>query len=271
MTALYAVFDEIHPATTGRTAGPARRPVLLLHGGNVAGWMWEAHLPGLSDRTVLTPDVPGFGKNAGLGWPGIEAVTDRFADQIRDLDQGPADVVGLSMGGIITLYLAARHPDVVTSAFVTGASVLPYPRWMRFSNVAQIAVWESPRYWRGVARGVGLTGADAAHYVQQGRVITRQTMRAITSWANPGIPPTVLRRISAPLLAVAGAREPGYFHRSLGALSAQVPHAETRVVPGVHHIWTVEAPELFDDVLSDWLAGRVHSALLPTRSTTLSA
>src|SRR5699024_7675069 len=99
MTGLYAEFAEIHPATdptpdaeTAPGTGP-RRPVLMLHGGNVAGWMWAEHLSRLSDRTVLTPDVPGFGKNAGLGWPGIQAVTDHFADQVRSLDQGPADVV----------------------------------------------------------------------------------------------------------------------------------------------------------------------------------
>src|SRR5699024_11282483 len=69
---LYAEFAEIHPATdptpdtrTAPGTGP-RRPVLMLHGGNVAGWMWAEHLSRLSDRTVLTPDVPGFGKNAGL-------------------------------------------------------------------------------------------------------------------------------------------------------------------------------------------------------------
>lgn len=265
MTALYAEFDEIHPATErlSPTTDTSRRPVLMLHGGNVAGWMWADHLPRLSDRTVLTPDTPGFGKNAGMGWPGIKAVTDRFADQIRDLDQGPADVVGLSMGGIITLYLAARHPDVVASAFVTGASVLPYPAWMRLGNAAQIAVWQSPRYWRGIARGVGLTGDDAAHYVEQGRLISRATMRAVMSWVNPGIPPEVLRRITAPVLAVAGAREPAYFHRSLRALRAAVPHAETGLVPEVHHIWTVEAPELFDDVLSNWIGGTVHPELVP--------
>lgn len=275
MTALYASFDEIHPATAGTRspAGPPHRPVLMLHGGNVAGWMWQAHLPRLSDRTVLTPDIPGFGKNAHLGWPGIRAVTDRFADRVRDLGQGPADVVGLSMGGIVTLYLAARHPDVVASAFVTGASVLPYPAWLRLSNTAQIAIWESPRYWRGVARGVGLTGDDAAHYVAQGQVITRSTMRAVTSWVNPGIPPEVLGRVTVPLLAVAGSREPTYFRRSLRALAAAVPQAETRLVPDVHHIWTVEAPDLFDDVLSTWLGGEVHGGLseVPSRSKPPSA
>ncbi|HLS64234.1 MAG TPA: alpha/beta hydrolase [Ruania sp.] len=269
MTALYAEFAEIHPATdptpdtrTAPGTGP-RRPVLMLHGGNVAGWMWAEHLSRLSDRTVLTPDVPGFGKNAGLGWPGIQAVTDRFADQVRSLDQGPADVVGLSMGGIITLYLAARHPDVVATVLVTGASVLPYPVWMRCSNAVQIALWESPRYWRGVARAAGLTGADAEHYIEQGKVIRRSTMRSVTSWVNPGISPEVLRRITAPVLAVAGSREPAYFHRSLRALAAGVPHAQTRLVPGVHHIWTIERPTLFDEVLSDWIEGQVHPVLHP--------
>ena len=95
------------------------------------------------------------------------------------------------------------------------------------------------------------------------RLSTAGAFRAVTSWVNPGIPPEVLRRITAPVLAVAGAKEPAYFHRSLRALHAAVPQTETRLVPGVHHIWTVEAPELFDDVLSAWIDGAVHPELAP--------
>src|SRR5699024_3309673 len=128
-------------------------------------------------------------------------------------------------------------------------------------NAVQIAVWESPRYWRGVARAAGLTGADAEHYVEQGKVISRSTMRSVTSWVNPGIPPKVLLRITAPVLAVAGSREQAYFHRSLRALAAAVPHAQTRLVPGAHHIWTIEPPTHFDDGLSDLIDRPVHPAL----------
>lgn len=59
-------FPEVHSAGTATT----ERPVVLLHGGNVANWMWEPQLSAFEDRTVLTPDLPGFGERVGEDWPG---------------------------------------------------------------------------------------------------------------------------------------------------------------------------------------------------------
>ena len=52
----------MHHETTGRAGTP---PLLLLHGGGVAGWMWEP-LRGHLDpaRRVIVPDLPGHGRSA---------------------------------------------------------------------------------------------------------------------------------------------------------------------------------------------------------------
>ena len=40
---------------------------------------------------------------------------------LRELDLAPAQIVGLSSGGVIALDLAVRHPDAVSDAFVWEA------------------------------------------------------------------------------------------------------------------------------------------------------
>ncbi len=50
-------FPELHQPRATTTEAP----VVLLHGGNVANWMWEPQLPALADRLVVTPHLPGFG------------------------------------------------------------------------------------------------------------------------------------------------------------------------------------------------------------------
>ncbi|TFD87849.1 alpha/beta fold hydrolase [Cryobacterium serini] len=52
----------MHVSEFGPSDGP---PVLLLHGGGVAGWMWNSLRKSLESRyTVLGPDLPGHGQSA---------------------------------------------------------------------------------------------------------------------------------------------------------------------------------------------------------------
>jgi pimeloyl-ACP methyl ester carboxylesterase len=112
-------FPEVHPPETD-TAAP---PVVLLHGGNVANWMWEPQLPALTDRTVITPDLPGFGARTSEDWPGLDAVADDVV--ARHGGDEPFDLVGLSLGAVTALRVLARHPGRVRSAFLTGRRSRP--------------------------------------------------------------------------------------------------------------------------------------------------
>jgi pimeloyl-ACP methyl ester carboxylesterase len=98
--------------------------VLFLHGGNVAGWMWQEQAADLPDHHSLIPDLPGFGASADQPWTSMADIADDLAELIRDrAAHSRAHVVGLSLGGILGTVLASRHPDVVLSTFVTGAAV----------------------------------------------------------------------------------------------------------------------------------------------------
>jgi pimeloyl-ACP methyl ester carboxylesterase len=117
-----------------RTAGhdPARAPVLLIHGGAEDATMLapQAEAIAAHGRRVIWYDRRGTGASTRDDWPGSGA--DQHADDaatlVRDLDAGPAVVLGLSSGGVVALALAARHPQVVAEAIAWEApalSVLP--------------------------------------------------------------------------------------------------------------------------------------------------
>lgn len=238
------------------------RPVLFLHGGNVGGWMWQPQVEALGDRPTIAPDLPAYGERRGESWTSFDAVADRLADVIDDAG-GSVDLVGMSLGGVVSLHLAARHPDRVASVFVTGASVLPFPRVLRAINLLQIAAWNRRFYWAGVARAFGLSGDEAARFVASSPSITRDNLRVQLREVYPG---RLVRpeRIRAPFLAVAGAKELPYFHRSLRAIRAANPRAAVGLAPGVHHGWNGEDPALFNRILRTWLDDRApEPALLP--------
>jgi 3-oxoadipate enol-lactonase len=231
--------------------------VVLLHGGNVANWMWEPQLPALTDRTVLTPDLPGFGERVAEDWPGLDAA----ADDVVAKAGGPLDLVGLSLGAAVALRVLARHPDRVRSAFLTSAPLMPAGAGMHLFARLQLAFCQAPWFWRAQAALFGLPADSRARYVTHGLSVRRETAAAMTAEVCAGgVPPL---RYEGPLLAVAGGKDSANVRRSLELISRAAPQAQVRLARGMHHIWNVEDTDLFNEVLRAWLDGRVDPRLHP--------
>jgi 3-oxoadipate enol-lactonase len=116
--------------TTGRGGffvhrkGSGGRPVVFLHALALSGALWDPVAEFLApDHLVLAPDARGHG---GSDWDGAEfTVEDMAADVaaiIETLDAGPANVVGMSMGGSVALVLAAERPDLVGNLVLADAT-----------------------------------------------------------------------------------------------------------------------------------------------------
>jgi pimeloyl-ACP methyl ester carboxylesterase len=102
--------------------GPAEgTPTVFLHGAMVAGWMWMEQVAGLPQHRGLLPDLPGVGQSSDEEWLSFSDAAHRVAELIRArCADGSAHVVGLSLGGIVALHLAARHPSVARSLLISG-------------------------------------------------------------------------------------------------------------------------------------------------------
>jgi pimeloyl-ACP methyl ester carboxylesterase len=103
-------------------------PVLLLLHGLGGNWQnWQANMAGLALRhRVIMPDLPGFGGSAP--YPGAVTMA-RYADTIVEL----LDVLGIescifvgnSMGGLLSIEAAVRHPDRVTAILLACSGGIP--------------------------------------------------------------------------------------------------------------------------------------------------
>ena len=96
-------------------------PLLLLHGFLGRGADWDAiraHVP--SRWAADAPDLPGHGTAVGLG-DDAYSMDGAAARLLARLD-GPADVVGYSMGGRLALHLAVTRPDAVRRLVLVSAS-----------------------------------------------------------------------------------------------------------------------------------------------------
>lgn len=105
-------------------------PIVILHGWGRSGVEWQQlgeYLHKRTDRTVLIPDLPGFG---GTGmYPDITDIygyTKALISWLTYLGIKRASIVGHSLGGRLAVVLGARHPSFVESLIlIAPAAVKP--------------------------------------------------------------------------------------------------------------------------------------------------
>jgi pimeloyl-ACP methyl ester carboxylesterase len=94
-------------------------PLLLIHGYGGAAWNFEPMAPLLAGRRLIVPDLPGHGGSTPL--PAAPTLAG-FADVLAGLLDEPVDVFGHSLGGVVGLRLAERHPRLVRRLVLAAAA-----------------------------------------------------------------------------------------------------------------------------------------------------
>jgi pimeloyl-ACP methyl ester carboxylesterase len=110
-------FEERHHERRGarvRVFGAGAGPALLLvHGFGGAAWNFDELAELLPGRRLLIPDLPGHGGSAPLAAPSLAGFADVLADVLAAEGIDQTDVLGHSLGGVVALRLAVRHPERV--------------------------------------------------------------------------------------------------------------------------------------------------------------
>lgn len=91
-------------------------PLMLVHGSHGSWRHWALNITSLArDRTLLVPDLPGFGESDLPAVQDHAAIAEAFHAGLRNVASGDAaiDVAAFSMGGVFSAELAARFPGVV--------------------------------------------------------------------------------------------------------------------------------------------------------------
>src|SRR5580658_855713 len=135
---LGAIVNEVQPGLIEQTIdsgevqlnyaeGPANGPPLvLLHG---LGRRWQVFLPlipALSQRWhIFAPDLRGHGKSSRVarGYHGSQYAAD-IACLLRERVGAPAVIFGHSLGGMLAMWLASHHPDLVRALILGDNRIL---------------------------------------------------------------------------------------------------------------------------------------------------
>jgi pimeloyl-ACP methyl ester carboxylesterase len=250
--------------------GPA---LLAIHGLGGSGRYWQGLEDLAGDRfTIVAPDLPGFGTSDKP-----KVVYDRpfLLDALDAVaaDLGPVVVVGHSLGGVLGLLWAARHPDRVP-ALNLSASPFPDPRpdwdpagWTGARRLVPAAVG-------GLARvGWPLLSLPAQAFSRYpGAVVRdygRQTMRSRawtlwSLWSDPSLEPEMVaaaERLDADtsILLLHAADDRSVRPRAVEAWARLLPQARREVLPDGGHQFLLHGRF---EALAPWL-GELAAAREP--------
>jgi pimeloyl-ACP methyl ester carboxylesterase len=245
---------SLHVETTGDPAHPA---IVLLHGLGVSSWMWAEQVRHLSDRFhCVTIDLPGNGASHEVPWRSLDDSAAAVAAVIAATPAGHAHVVGLSLGGYVAVTLTARHPAVVDNVVVSGVTAEPLrPAWRnRLLALVGGAIMRTPRLTRAYATAMRLPPEARDAMAADAGVLSRATTRRIYDEIVPFQLPAAMNVHAARILAVAADHDVRSIRRGLDTFAAA--GASGAVARDAHHAWNAEHPQLFSDMVEDWVTDR---------------
>jgi pimeloyl-ACP methyl ester carboxylesterase len=243
----------------------ATTTIVLIHGLLTSHLEWAYVTPHLQDYHLLVIDAPGHSNSSNLLPATIPASSDRIAALVRNRAHGGrAHVVGMSMGGFITLNLARRYPSLVLSAFATGSApfegstkfLASYPSIVWYMSYSMNVMPDGVYWWW--TRRLGLLPHEELH-AQTLRNKRWEVMRDVFSsivelgWDD-------VRGINGVrTLAVAGAKQDSVEGvKKMGTTWKESGQSMNRavVVKDAVHAWDLQLPELFAQAITAWVEQR---------------
>jgi pimeloyl-ACP methyl ester carboxylesterase len=248
---------ETFVATGGRAFDPELPAVVMIHGAGFDHSCWALHSRWFAHHghAVLVPDLPGHGRSSGAPLATIADMADWTAALIDKSGAPNATLVGHSMGSLVALETAARHPAKVTALGLIGtaATMTVGPDLLKAAEANDHAAIDMVSIW-GLGFRAELGGSLAPGIWMHGgaqRVLETtmpgvlfSDLAACNAYQNAL---AAAAQIEVPTTLILGERDMMTPARAGKALAAALPNARTVILPGAGHMMMAERP---DEVLA---------------------
>ena len=254
------VIDEqlVHVKEEGPTNGPI---AILVHGWSSSSFTWAPIIPALNRRyRCIAVDLPGFGRSpAPVAPPTIAGYADLIGQIIERFSDRPVLVLGHSMGGQIAATVSLRHPMLIDRMVLLNPS-LSGRLSTRVNLLLKPHVWaEQYRFLEWLIYILAQTPLDYTDRLlkptnfaeRAGARVSPEDYRRIRADARrrgqgrmraacfiameKGDLRAQLAAIETPALVLWGAEDNIVPLRDAGAVAADWPAADLRILPNAAH------------------------------------
>ena len=239
--------------------------VVLIHGHPFDRTLWQPQLTSLRhDFRVLAPDLRGFGQSPVT--PHCVTMREYAADVealLDDLGIERAAVIGLSMGGLVTMELAASRPERCWAIGLVATTAEPATTHEQVSRRERAdAVERDGMQVLLDYMHTGLYGPGCPPAIRS-RIDTMMSSASPAGAAaalrgraeRPDYRP-VLAELDIPALVCAGSEDPWSDRAVTAEIIACLKHPELVMIDGAGHLPNLEAECEFNDALRGFL--RTH-------------
>jgi pimeloyl-ACP methyl ester carboxylesterase len=245
--------QQIFVATGGQEFDASLPTIVLLHGAGFDHTTWALHSRWFAHHGfgVLAPDLPGHGRSAGAPLSTIADMADWTAALLDASGAAKARLVGHSMGSLVALETAARHPAKVSglSLIGTAATMTVGPDLLRAAEANDHAAVDMVSIW-GLGFQAELGGSlapglwmhsGAQRVLEQCRPgVLFNDLSACNAYQNAL---AAAAQVTVPSTFILGERDMMTPLRAGKALAAALPNARTVVLSGAGHMMMVERPD----------------------------
>jgi len=234
--------------------GGVASPVVFSHG---LLWNTELFAPQiavLKDRyRCIAYDHRGQGKSAdGTGRAvDMATVTDDAAALIEALGLGPVHFCGLSMGGIVGMWLAIDRPDLIRSLVLLDTTADPEPSKLKYKamnvivrlfGMGPVVKAIMPALFGKTALADPARAAERSAWQKQLAANRRSIWRAVNGVLDRESLFGELDKIAAPTLVVVGDEDVGTLPAQNARIAQAIDGANFVIIPHAGHGSTLEQP-----------------------------
>jgi pimeloyl-ACP methyl ester carboxylesterase len=281
---------SIHGHSVGYRRAGAGEPILLIHGLAGSSRTWDDVIPQLVEHyDVIAPDLLGHGESAKpLGDYSLGAFASGVRDLLSVLDIPSVTVVGHSFGGGIAMQLAYQHPHLVDRLVLVGSGGLGREvSWLLRILTLPGAEYLMPIWFpkplvdsaTDVGRQLGRRNIRSPKLAEMWRAYSSlagapnrtafvRTMRGIIDPGGQMVNALDRLYLAAhlPTLIIWGDQDGIIPVEHAYAAHEAIETSRLEILEGVGHFPHVESPEVFTDVLLDFMestkpASTRHEAL----------